>query len=112
MNHQHPQEISGKQLLEALASKSNLPGLTNANLDSCGLTAFPSEVLKLEHLSVLSLFDNQLAEIPSEISQLRHLRTLNMAQNMLSELPESTGTLGQLEMLDLGHNRLSVLPHR
>ncbi|MEJ2750976.1 MAG: hypothetical protein P8183_24170, partial [Anaerolineae bacterium] len=110
MNHQHASTFNGRSLLKALSTNTNLQDLYHANLDSCGLTTFPDDVLRLTHLSILSLFDNQLAEIPDSISQLSRLRSLNLAQNRLTAVPDNIGKLEYLEMLDLGHNHLAALP--
>lgn len=63
MYHQHANALSGKLLLDAIASNADLPTLSQANLDGCGLTAFPDEILKLPGLTALSLYDNLLADV-------------------------------------------------
>lgn len=57
------------------------------------LRSLPTELARLENLTVLSLRNNSLEEIPAGIGKLRKLKELNIAQNKISVLP--------WEMLDL-----------
>jgi Leucine rich repeat len=51
------------------------------------LTQFPISVIKIEHLTVLSLRGNRLEEISPSIGAMKNLQTLNIAQNSLRYLP-------------------------
>lgn len=50
-------------------------------------TRFPTPVLDLRNLRVLSLRHNNLTAIPPAIRELVHLESLNVAGNQLTELP-------------------------
>lgn len=51
------------------------------------LTQFPSPILDLQNLRVLSLRNNNLTIIPPTIRELVNLEVLNVASNQLRELP-------------------------
>ena len=51
------------------------------------LTRLPTELFDLEHLSVLSLRNNEIKELPENIQKLTGLKELNVAQNGLKWLP-------------------------
>ncbi|KAK0730011.1 hypothetical protein B0H67DRAFT_503119 [Lasiosphaeris hirsuta] len=51
------------------------------------LRQFPSAIINIEHLTVLSLRGNRLTELPPAIASLKNLETLNIAQNKLRSLP-------------------------
>jgi len=107
--------------------------ITAISLYNCGLTAFPSELLKLHTLKYLALrrnsiknlfnqigfltnleyFDlriNKLQKLPTSIGLLTNLKTLNLSSNHLIELPDSIGNLKSLKVLNLKNNKLKSLP--
>lgn len=51
------------------------------------LRSFPSEVLKLEHLTLLSLRANDIDKIPPAIGKLTKLEALNLGQNFIRVFP-------------------------
>jgi Leucine rich repeat len=51
------------------------------------IAAFPSEILNLTSLRVLSLRQNRLTEIPAALARLPHLEQLNLSGNQLQHLP-------------------------
>jgi Leucine rich repeat len=56
-------------------------------LSNNAITAFPSEILNLTSLRVLSLRQNRLADIPAAVAKLPHLEQFNIAGNQLHHLP-------------------------
>lgn len=68
-----------------------------------GIDRFPTGVLNIQHLTVLSLRGNNLRELPPALASLTQLRFLNVAQNALQYLPAELLTLlkprGRLEDL-------------
>ena len=51
------------------------------------IAAFPSEILNLISLRVLSLRQNRLTHIPAALARLPHLEQLNLSGNQLQHLP-------------------------
>ncbi|KAI0149527.1 hypothetical protein GGR57DRAFT_223557 [Xylariaceae sp. FL1272] len=51
------------------------------------LTRAPGALFNLEHLTHLSLRNNQIADLPPSIGKLRNLRTINISLNRLRYLP-------------------------
>ena len=107
--------------------------ITAINLYKCGLTVFPSELLKLPTLKYLSLRRNsitnlinqigfltnleyldlrinKLQKMPNSIGLLTNLKTLNLSSNQLTELPNSIGNLKSLKVLNLKSNKLKQIP--
>lgn len=81
------------------------------------LHTLPTELLHLEHLTVLSIRNNRVSRIPESIGQLKELRELNLAVNQLKYLPwellSLLGTNGSLEILVYGQNPfLRPLPRK
>ena len=68
-----------------------------------GIDRFPTGILNIQHLTVLSLRGNNLKELPPALASLTHLKFLNVAQNALQFLPAELLTLlkprGRLEDL-------------
>jgi Leucine-rich repeat (LRR) protein len=56
-------------------------------LFSNALSSVPGEIFNIEHLTFLSLRDNQIKELPTGIGKLRNLRDLNISSNALRYLP-------------------------
>ena len=107
--------------------------ITAMSLYNCGLTVFPSELLKLPtlkylalrrnsiknllkqigfltNLEYLDLRINKLQKIPHSIGLLTNLKTLNLSSNQLIELPDSIGNLKSLKVLNLKNNKLKNIP--
>jgi len=107
--------------------------ITSMSLYNCGLTVFPSELLKLPtlkylalrrnsiknlinqigfltNLEYLDLRINKLQKLPTSIGLLTNLKTLNLSSNHLIELPDSIGNLKSLKVLNLKNNKLKSLP--
>ncbi|KAF7509325.1 hypothetical protein GJ744_008219 [Endocarpon pusillum] len=74
-------------------SYSSLEPTLRLYLSNNGITSFPSEVLNLANLSVLSLRHNKLTKLPPALAKLPRLTNINIAGNELKNLP--------YEMLDL-----------
>ena len=66
---------------------SNFESKLQLYLASNLLTQFPSPILDLQNLRVLSLRNNNLTTIPPTIRELVNLEVLNVASNQLRELP-------------------------
>lgn len=62
------------------------------------------------HITNISLEQNDLSSLPETIDGFSHLRYLNLSENMLRELPDSIGNLKNLEYLDISCNLLEKLP--
>ncbi|EAY31148.1 leucine-rich repeat domain-containing protein [Microscilla marina] len=84
-----------------------LQSLTLYNTD---IQALPSEIGQLTQLNELKLNFNALQQIPSEISDLAQLQILWLHHNQLVQLPKSIGKLQALQELDLSANQLQTLP--
>lgn len=56
-------------------------------LSNNAIVAFPSEILNLTSLRVLSLRQNRLTDIPPAVARLPHLEQFNIAANQLQHLP-------------------------
>jgi Leucine Rich repeats (2 copies) len=56
-------------------------------LSNNSINKFPSEILNLTNLRVLSLRHNKLTKIPPRIGKLPHLERLNIAGNEIKHLP-------------------------
>ncbi|TFG11392.1 MAG: hypothetical protein EU531_11605 [Promethearchaeota archaeon] len=107
--------------------------ITALSLYNCGLTVFPSELLKLfslkylalrrnsiknllnqigflTNLEYLDLRINKLQILPPSIGLLTNLKILNLSSNNLIELPDSIGNLKSLKVLNLKNNKLKSLP--
>lgn len=72
------------------------------------LSTFPSALLNLQHLTVLSLRNNKLTELPPAIAKLTNLTTLNIANNRLRHLP---GELIDLMECASGLHTLNIHPN-
>ena len=86
-----------KTLESALKNKSEVKIL---RLHNKGIKDFPEEILQLENLVVLSLYNN-------EIDQSQNLEVLELRKNNLSSLPKSVIKLKNLKRLVVGYNDLS-----
>lgn len=80
------------------------------DLNECELTEFPSEIIEMTYLTVLSLQGTQLTKIPDSIEKLKSLEELYLGDNNLTKVPDSIGNLTNLEVLYLWGNRLTALP--
>jgi len=70
----------------------------------------PSDILELENLETLNLYDLKLTTLPYELSALSNLKKLYLASNRFSELPPVVCKLKQLEVLWIMNNSIEVLP--
>lgn len=79
--------------------------LTELSLRENNFTKFPSEITVLKNLTSLSLSNNQLTFIESDtLSQLTNLQWLNLCNNKLTELPVDMVCCHHLRGLDLENN--------
>ena len=74
-------------------SYSSIEPTLRLYLSNNAITTFPSELLNLTNLSVLSLRHNKLTKLPPALAKLPRLVDINIAGNELKNLPH--------EMLDL-----------
>ncbi|KAK4514230.1 glycogenin glucosyltransferase [Mucor velutinosus] len=85
--------------------------LTELSLRENNFSQFPIEILVLKNLTSLSLANNQLEVIHKDIlSQLPNLQWLNLAHNRLTELPVDIVCCHYLRGLDLESNNFSSFP--
>lgn len=82
------------------ADFSALPLLRELSLAGARLTALPTGVTGLQHLSVLDLTDNRLTGLPPG-RYLRRLRELSLAGNPIQALPPALEAATALEALDV-----------
>ncbi|EEF48174.1 serine-threonine protein kinase, plant-type, putative [Ricinus communis] len=89
------------------SSHCTWPGINCTNSSVTG--TIPDEFGKLEKLSILNLFFNQLSgEIPVSIAHLPVLKRFNLFSNNLSgALPPELGLYSELEQFQVSSNRLS-----
>jgi len=85
--------------------------LNKRGIDGVSITAFPSEILKLNALRGLFLKGHALKELPEDIGSLYELIELNLADNNdLGKLPAGIGNLRNLKKLDIRYCGLTTLP--
>jgi Leucine-rich repeat (LRR) protein len=75
-----------------------------------GLTKFPDDISKLQHIELLDLSDNQLTFLPESIGLLKNLSRLNLSDNKISELPSSMKNMSNLRAISLSNNEMYQLP--
>jgi hypothetical protein len=80
------------------------------NFGTNSLRRLTPSLFRLEHLTSLTLRNNDIDQLPQQITQLRNLKALDVALNKLKYLPlellEMTSPFGQLERLTLMGNPL------
>ncbi|GAA5801849.1 hypothetical protein HPULCUR_007304 [Helicostylum pulchrum] len=85
--------------------------LTELSLRENNFMTFPGEVAVLKNLTSLSLANNRLKIIENEmLSSLIHLQWLNLSHNQLTELPLDIVCCHHLRGLDLEDNLISSFP--
>ncbi|HEV3385937.1 MAG TPA: COR domain-containing protein [Gemmata sp.] len=84
--------------------------LTILDLSKNNLTSLPHEIMQFKALIGLYLNNNKLASLPSEIGQLKALTELYLFSNKLTTLPPKIGQLKALKVLYLFNNQLTTLP--
>ena len=79
--------------------------LTELSLRENNFSRFPIEITVLKNLTSLSLANNQLVMIENDtLSQLTHLQWLNLCNNRLVELPLDLISCHHLRGIDLENN--------
>jgi internalin A len=85
-------------------------------LRNCGLTEIPSEIFKMDYLTVIDFsnddfceerYRNKIKIIPDEIEQLKSLFRLDISGNLVSHISENLSNIKTLEYLNLRNNRLT-----
>ena len=84
--------------------------ITGLSIFSCGIKAFPHEILRLKFLKHLALRRNNLEHLPKEIGFLSNLEYLDLRLNKLETLPNAIGLLLKLKNLNLSSNNLITIP--
>ena len=86
--------------------------LQTLDLHSNRLTGLPLGIRRLNYLTTLNLFRNQLTGDEIDlISQIPSLRELRLGENAIKgAFPDSVGNMKALEILDIHNNAITVLP--
>jgi len=84
--------------------------ITGLSIFNCGLSAFPSEILRIKSLKNLALRRNNINDLPKNIGFLSNLEWLDLRINKLESLPNAIGLLYKLKNLNLSSNNLTVIP--
>ncbi|XP_014331554.1 leucine-rich repeat-containing protein 69 [Xiphophorus maculatus] len=90
--------------VRALCGKGN-----SLNLNSNGLKSVPEFVSRFPNLSVLLLCHNSISALPTHLQSLCHLTELNLGNNALREFPAVLSHLGSLRKLYLYRNKIDVV---
>ena len=61
-------------------------------------------------MNFLELSQSQLSAVPSSVGRLGHLTSLVLKSNKLTVLPDSLNSLTNLKLLDVSNNKISSLP--
>ncbi len=85
--------------------------ITGLSIFNCGLTTFPSEILRIKSLKHLTLRRNNLNDLPNNIGFLSNLEWLDLRINKLEMLPSAIGLLYKLKNLNLSSNNLTMIPN-
>ena len=86
--------------------------LTNLNVNGVSLNKIDSRILKLKHLQILNLSENNIKCVPENWDEVPCLKELVLSNNHLTEIPLkfSGGSLQRsLFLLDLSFNQLTAL---
>lgn len=84
--------------------------ITRLSLWGNQLTNLPKEIGNLNQLQGLYLEQNELESLPKEIGNLSKLEYLSLHINQFKSLPSELGSLSRLRVLILHHNQLEELP--
>jgi Leucine-rich repeat (LRR) protein len=84
--------------------------ITGLSIFNCGLSTFPSEILRIKSLKHLALRRNNIKDLPKNIGFLSNLEWLDLRINELESLPRAIGLLYRLNNLNLSSNNISTVP--
>ncbi|SVB82619.1 uncharacterized protein METZ01_LOCUS235473, partial [marine metagenome] len=87
-------------------TEADLEKVTRLALIRKQLTEVPKGLEKLNQLTYLNLYDNQLTDVKG-LEKLTKLKWLDLAGNKLTELPKGLEKLTQLTRLSLHDNQLT-----
>jgi Leucine-rich repeat (LRR) protein len=88
---------------------TKLQNLTWLGLYNNQISEIPDAITKLENLTKLNLHENQIGEIPNVITELKNLTQLGLG-NKIREISEVIAKLKNLTQLDLSGNQISEIP--
>ncbi len=103
--------LSRNRLSRLPSSLGNLKFLIDCDLSQNQLVELPSEMMELNSLLHLVLYDNKLESFFSDVSlnrKLRNLRTLLLQNNKLKNALYKVGDLTLLEVLDISSNKFET----
>lgn len=100
-------DVHGNQINEI---PDFLNELTELDMSSNQLKAFPKGLSNLTNLIVLDLSYNQISKIDPVLYQLKNLEELRLFNNQLTELPKELFTLTKLRQLAITGNPLVEIP--
>lgn len=102
--------LRGQSVSKLPPGVAKFKNLVAVDLSSCGLTAFPKELLSCIQITSINLSDNAIGSVPPEIDALQSLTRLSLRNTALTTLPQSIGKCQQLSQLELQGNPLKTLP--
>ncbi len=92
-----------------LCSCSN-SSIKEINLTGQNKKEIPSDVLKQQHCTALTLRDNNIESLPLQLSQLKKLKRIDLSWNKLTHVPPVLFQMHQLEEINLAYNQIKLLP--
>lgn len=93
-------DMSSNQLKAFPKGLSNLSNLIVLDLSYNQISTIDPAVYSLKNLERLRLFDNHITELPKELFNLTKLRELAITDNPLTQIPSEISRLTNLEVLD------------
>jgi|GEM_PF-1606942 len=81
--------------------------LTELSIENCNLKSIPTNILKLESVSLLNLSENKLNSLEYDFSKLKSLQTLFLDNNYISEFNYNLFDLPEIIQVNLKFNNLN-----
>ncbi len=81
--------------------------LTELSIENCNLKSIPTNILKLESVSLLNLSENKLNSLEYDFLKLKSLQTLFLDNNYISEFNYNLFDLPEIIQVNLKFNNLN-----